>query len=78
LSLNEKFLAFPSKQPDYRVNHHHRDFLMNLNLGANLVKAALRKAWDAKTLLNHPPSEKITALPRDKYSARACNCKFQP
>src|SRR5580658_8622281 len=47
LPLVSEFLKFPSRQPDYRDSRSHDDFLMNLNLPANAIKAALKKEWGA-------------------------------
>jgi lipoate-protein ligase A len=69
-------LPMPSKQPDYREHRAHTDFLTNLNVPANEVKAALRRAWKAGEPLKNPPLEKITALARDKYTTREWNFKF--
>ena len=76
LSLVEALLPLPSKQPTYRQNRTHAEFLTNLSLPANEVKSALRRAWNAEELLDIPPLEKIAALPREKYEAREWNFKF--
>jgi lipoate-protein ligase A len=76
LALVSELLPMPSKQPDYREHRAHTEFLMNLNLSAEKVKAALRQAWKAEESLKNPPLEKITALARDKYATREWNFKF--
>ncbi|MDB6125966.1 MAG: lplA [Pedosphaera sp.] len=75
-SLVERVLRMPSKQPDYRQNRPHTDFLTNLNVEANSVKEALRKAWSANELLNHWPKQETADLSRVKYSTREWNLKF--
>lgn len=47
LALISELLPLPSRQPDYRQSRRHADFLTNLNLPAETVKAALRRAWAA-------------------------------
>lgn len=42
-----QWLPMPSRQPDYRQSRRHADFLTNLNLPADTVKAALRRVWTA-------------------------------
>ena len=64
LALIGELLRMPSKQPDYREGRNHADFLTNLNISAEKVKAALQKAWDAASRLTNPPLERITALAR--------------
>jgi lipoate-protein ligase A len=76
LALVSELLPMPSKQPDYRERRAHTEFLTNLNLPAEKVKAALRQAWRVKEPLENPPLEKIMALARDKYATREWNFKF--
>jgi lipoate-protein ligase A len=76
LSQVERFLPLPSKQPDYRRNRSHADFLTNLDMPANAVKAALRCVWDATDLLENPPLESVAGLVSLKYSKPEWNSKF--
>ncbi len=76
LALVGELLPMPSKQPDYREHRAHTEFLTNLNVPANEVKAVLREAWMAAVPLKKSPLEKITALARDKYATREWNLKF--
>src|ERR1035441_6534492 len=43
LGLLERTLPLPSRQPDYRVNRSHSDFLVNLKAPDHVIKAALSK-----------------------------------
>jgi len=76
LALVSELLPMPSKQPEYREHRPHVEFLTNLNVPAEKVKAALRQAWKAEEPLENPPLEKIAALARDKYVTREWNFKF--
>jgi lipoate-protein ligase A len=76
LSLVEALLHMPSKQPDYRQGRNHRDFLTNLGLPADKVKAALQKTWNANSPLKNPPLVKIASLAQEKYATREWNFKF--
>jgi lipoate---protein ligase len=76
LALVSELLPLPSKQPDYRESRAHSEFLTNLNVPANDVKAALRQVWQAEEPLENPPLEKIASLARDKYITREWNLKF--
>lgn len=71
-----KYLRMPSKQPDYRRNRSHADFLTNLNLSPTDMKTALRKVWGANEIFADVPTEKICELVREKYSTEAWNLKF--
>jgi lipoate-protein ligase A len=74
--LIEKYLAFPSRQPDYRGSRSHRDFLMNLNLPAAAVKEAMKKVWGTQAPLQAPPTAAIAALAHDKYATAEWNRRF--
>jgi lipoate---protein ligase len=76
LPLVGEFLKFPSRQPDYRANRSHGDFLMNLNLPAAAIKVALKKEWGADSPLENPPLERISKLSREKYATREWNFNF--
>jgi lipoate---protein ligase len=76
LALVGELLRAPSRQPDYRRDRRHEEFLTNLNLPADTVKAALQKCWNATSPLKNPPLDKISELARGKYAAREWNFKF--
>jgi lipoate-protein ligase A len=76
LQLITRYLPMPSKQPDYREDRAHADFLTNLDLPAESVKAVLRKAWDAGEPSGKIPIDKIHELEKVKYSTRDWNLKF--
>ena len=76
LALVNEVLPIPSRQPDYRENRVHAAFLTNLNLPAENVKAALRKAWNACSSLKNPPLEIVAALTCDKYATPEWNHKL--
>ena len=76
LALVGRCLKFPSRQPDYRENRSHNDFLANLNLPAAAVKTALRNVWNAQAVLAEPPLARISKLAREKYAKSEWNRKF--
>jgi lipoate-protein ligase A len=76
ISLIEKLLPMPSKQPRYRENRSHADFLTNLNLPAADVKLALRRIWNAEEALTNVPTEKVRELVSSRYSRDEWNLKF--
>jgi len=71
-----EFLRMPSLQPDYRASRSHDDFLVNLNLPAGQVKAALQKAWNGTDELQDFPNQETQTLASDKYSTDAWNLKL--
>ncbi len=74
LSLMEKFLTMPSRQPDYRLGRAHAHFLTNLVVPAPAIKTALRDAWLAKAELGAVPD--CRRLVAEKYSRDEWNLKF--
>jgi lipoate-protein ligase A len=76
IALVEALLELPAKQPDYRGNRSHRDFLVNLGVPAASVEAALAKAWLATIPLPDAPRTRIETLVREKYSVRDWTLKF--
>lgn len=71
-----ELLLMPSLEPDYRAHRPHEEFVLNLNLPAEQVKAALAKAWQAGEFFQNPPTDEIKKLAREKYSSREWNFKF--
>lgn len=76
LNLISELLLMPSKQPDYRAERSHADFVTNLNLPAEKVKAALAAEWNANDPMKNPPLAEIKRLAAEKYAAREWNFKF--
>lgn len=72
LALIAKLLNFPSRQPDYRQNRSHLDFVTNIPLTRDAVKRALRDAWHAEEPLREIP----TGIPAERYNADEWNLKF--
>lgn len=76
LSLITECLCMPSKQPDYRDNRNHLDFLTNLDMSASEIKCALKKIWNTALPLENPPLMNISKLAREKYATAEWNRKF--
>ena len=76
LALVGKLLLMPSLQPDYRASRPHGEFVTNLGLPAEKVKAALAEAWNAEAESANPPLAEIKKLAREKYSTSEWNFKF--
>ena len=71
-----ELLQMPSLQPDYRASRPHGQFVTNLGLSTDIVKAALAHAWEANGELDPLPLDEIRKLAREKYATRDWNYKF--
>jgi lipoate---protein ligase len=76
ISMVEKALPQPSRQPDYRVNRSHADFLINLNIPPHTIKTALTKAWGASGVITPLPLDQVTRLAKEKYALDEWNLRF--
>lgn len=76
IPLIEKLLPPPHKQPAYRQNRSHGNFLANLNLPPHRVKEALKQSWGAREEFKNIPFETIERLARERYSRDEWNLKF--
>lgn len=74
LQMVSRFLAKPSKEPDYRAGREHGKFLMNLNVNAESIKKALSEAWAARAQNLQIPD--IQPLIAQKYGRDEWNRKF--
>jgi lipoate-protein ligase A len=76
LALVERCLFRPIRQPEYRRQRSHADFLVNLDVPAPLLQRALQGCWKAAQPFSEAPYDKIERLVREKYSREAWNFKF--
>lgn len=72
----EKTLPIPLRQPAYRLNRPHKDFLLNLLVSPAAIKQALREKWNAVEPLTTVPFQQIDELAGEKYSAPEWNLKL--
>ncbi len=76
LHLVEQVLLAPPKQPAYRDNRSHLDFLTRLPLPADTIKMALQSAWNAGQPLEQIPHATIRQLCESRYSLQEWNLKW--
>ena len=76
LGLISELLPMPSRQPDYRANRSHTEFITNLNLPATAVISALQQAWNAHQELTDVPHDALRSLVQGKYGTDDWNLKF--
>jgi lipoate-protein ligase A len=76
LPLIERLLPLPSRQPDYRRNRSHEDFLTNVSLPAREIKRRLQQLWRAADPLKELPLAPIDRLAVSRYASDDWNFKF--
>jgi len=67
----EHYLHQPGRQPDYRRQRGHGDFLGNLPTSADELRRMLCQAWNATTRLHEIPSDRVSRLVAEKYGVEA-------
>ena len=73
MGMIEECLRSPSKEPGYRRHRSHAEFLVNLRIPAENIKAALRESWGAQALAESAPD--IRPLVAEKYGCDSWNFK---
>ena len=76
LEIVEKALKLPEKQPAYREQRTHRDFLINLDTDPASLKAALTLEWNATSSLPEIPAAAVERLVEERYSRDEWNHRF--
>ena len=76
LALVEKYLLMPARQPDYRHNRAHNEFLTNIPLEPHQIQTALVHCWGAEAALTDIPQKTIAQLAADRYSSHEWIFKF--
>ncbi len=66
-----RWLAMPSREPDYRAGRGHGAFLINAPVSRDRLVAALFEAWNAGPVLNAWPRDRTRAVAGEKYSRLA-------
>ena len=76
LELLSRALKAPPKQPKYRENRAHTNFVTNISIARADAKTAIANAWNATRVLASAPHERIEELVREKYARDDWNLKF--
>jgi lipoate-protein ligase A len=67
LSLIPRYLVHPPREPDYRKQRGHLDFVANVNAPQSAIKERIAGAWDARQPLSAWPERGVEELMRQKY-----------
>lgn len=73
LSLVERLLGTPPRQPAYRAGRAHGQFVCNIAATADQLRQAISAAWNAEEPLHDWPQAATARLVAEKYSRDAWN-----
>jgi lipoate-protein ligase A len=76
LSLVETCLRMPPRQPGYRAERQHLDFITNLPIGREGLLDAVNAAWPTSGELNDWPQERVAKLVAERFSRDEWNFEF--
>ena len=76
ISLVERFLNLPARQPLYRENRSRKDFLTNLKVPSHRIKEPLNRSWNATSKLKDVPFGRIDELAAMRYSKKEWSGKL--
>ena len=62
------YLKAPPRQPDYRRQRNHADFLTNLPIAGETLERILREVWQVENSLATWPAERVKNLVQEKYA----------
>jgi lipoate-protein ligase A len=73
LGLFAKYLNVPERQPDYRLDRSHIEFVMNLPATVDEVKRLLIAEWQPEGEYSPVPRAKVAELVAEKYGCEEWN-----
>ena len=76
IELIANCLGRPIREPKYRENRSHLDFLTQLPTTTTTLAAAIKTKWSAKAKLEHWPREMTQQLVTEKYDRDQWNLKI--
>ena len=76
LSLMDRYLPLPTRQPAYRQNRRHLEFVGNINVEGRTLRTCLRENWNADTDFNGLGSDRVDSLVSRRYGRADWSNKF--
>jgi len=76
LGLITKCLRMPPRQPDYRQERSHDDFLANVSTSAAELRNAFKEGWKAQEPLRAWPRSRTEELVHARYSKQEWNFRI--
>jgi lipoate---protein ligase len=76
LHMIERCLRMPTRQPRYRQNRAHHDFLTNIEIDSGTLKNTLKETWRADVEFKDVPTRRIRELVENRYARPEWTEKF--
>ena len=76
LPLIERYLRLPRRQPEYRNNRPHSDFVCNLGGTSEELRRRIAEVWEATEIRQEIPVKLVEQLVDEKYSRDEWNEQF--
>ena len=76
LELVSRVLRSPSKEPAYRANRTHDEFISNVPLRREETKVALARAFGADEMMSDAPLDLMNRLVEERYARDEWNFRF--
>lgn len=76
LTLVDRVLRHPPREPSYRSRRGHGAFLANLHLGRDTLEAAVRTAFRATRTVQDWPVDRVARLVAERYAATGWTARF--
>jgi lipoate-protein ligase A len=76
LTLIERCLRMPPRQPDYRNARPHRDFIVNVPASRRQLAEAVRAAWTVASELHDIPMSRVNELVATRFGSDRWNFEF--
>jgi lipoate-protein ligase A len=73
IGLMHRYLRLPSRQPEYRADREHEQFVRNLGFNVVELRRRLLHSWDADTAVSEWPRESVERLVAEKYASDLWN-----
>jgi lipoate-protein ligase A len=77
LTLIETCLRMPPRQPEYRDQRAHLDFVINLPVDRPALTDAIDRAWPTSAELHDWPRQRVAALVDERFSQDRWNLEFE-
>lgn len=76
LALVGTVLRHPPREPDYRSQRSHGDFLVNLELGRETLERIVRTAFNASLPDGEWPRDRVARLVSERYGTSDWTCRL--